>query len=204
MEFRRWQRELTEIPAPPFGEAARSEWLRQRFIVLGLEEVSVDELGNVFGLLLPDDAAPLIGVSAHLDTVFPPGTRLDTREDGDRLYGPGISDNAAGIVALLLTFAGLAPIRFFIGFLLANIAVFLFVFWPLQQRLPLPALEALVALIDATSIWLLSRIPALQGDSYRRVSWVFAGIASLIGNAASFCIGVMASGEPWKTHGAGE
>src|SRR5882724_13005886 len=87
----------------------------------------------------------------------------------------------AGIVALLLTFAGLAPIRFFIGFLLANIAVFLFVFWPLQQRLPLPALEALVALIDATSIWLLSRIPALQGDSYRRVSWVFAGIASLIG-----------------------
>jgi hypothetical protein len=110
----------------------------------------------------------------------------------------------AGIVALLLTFAGLAPIRFFIGFLLANIAVFLFVFWPLQRRLPLPALEALVVLIDATSIWLLSRVPALQGDSYRRVSWVFAGIASLIGNAASFCIGVMASGEPWKTHGTGE
>lgn len=109
----------------------------------------------------------------------------------------------AGIVALLLIFAGLAPIRFFIGFLFANVAVFLFVFCPLRQRLPVPVLETLVVLFDATSIWLLSRVPALQGDSYRRVSWVFAGIASLIGNAASFCIGVMASGEPWKMHDAG-
>ena len=45
------QAHLTEIPAPPFGEAARSEWLKQRFIALGLENVQVDELGNVIGLL---------------------------------------------------------------------------------------------------------------------------------------------------------
>jgi hypothetical protein len=69
MEFRRWQCELTEIPAPPFGEAARSEWLRQRFVALGLEDVQVDELGNVFGLLHPGDAAPLIGVSASKSIV---------------------------------------------------------------------------------------------------------------------------------------
>src|SRR5512146_1922391 len=48
----------------------------------------------------PDDG-PLIGVSAHLDTVFPLGTDLATREDGNRLFGPGISDNAAGVVAML-------------------------------------------------------------------------------------------------------
>jgi acetylornithine deacetylase/succinyl-diaminopimelate desuccinylase-like protein len=101
MEFRRWQRELTEIPSPPFGEAARSEWLRQRFTKLGLENVQVDELGNVIGLLSREPAAPLIGVSAHLDTVFPHGTTLKTREEGSRLFGPGISDNAAGVTALL-------------------------------------------------------------------------------------------------------
>jgi hypothetical protein len=101
MEFRRWQRELTEIPSPPFGEAARSEWLRQRFTKLGLENVQVDELGNVIGLLSREPAAPLIGVSAHLDTVFPHGTALKTREEGSRLFGPGISDNAAGVTALL-------------------------------------------------------------------------------------------------------
>src|SRR5579859_1868826 len=101
MEFRRWQRELTEIPAPPFGESARSEWLRQRFTALGLEGVQVDQLGNVLGLLYSGQAAPLIGISAHLDTVFPQGTALHTREEANRLYGPGISDNAAGLIALL-------------------------------------------------------------------------------------------------------
>jgi acetylornithine deacetylase/succinyl-diaminopimelate desuccinylase-like protein len=101
MEFRRWQRELTEIPAPPFGEAARSEWLRQRFSALDLADVHTDTLGNVFGRLRPGDATPLIAASAHLDTVFPLGTRLETREEGNRLYGPGISDNASGVVALL-------------------------------------------------------------------------------------------------------
>ena len=30
LEFRRWQRELTEIPAPPFGEKARAGWLSHR------------------------------------------------------------------------------------------------------------------------------------------------------------------------------
>jgi len=101
MEFRRWQRELTEIPAPPFGEAARSEWLREKFTALGLENVRVDDLGNVLGLLHNKPDAPLIGLSAHLDTVFPQGTALLTREEANKLYGPGISDNAAGVTALL-------------------------------------------------------------------------------------------------------
>ena len=101
LEFRRWQRELTEIPAPPFGESARSEWLRQRFTALGLEDVQVDELGNVLGMLQSKRAAPMIGISAHLDTVFPQGTALQTREEANRLYGAGISDNAAGVIALL-------------------------------------------------------------------------------------------------------
>ena len=101
MEWRRWQRELTEIPAPPFGEFARSAWLRQRFTSLGLEDVHADELGNITGLLYPEREQPLVGVSAHLDTVFPQGTSLETREEANRLYGPGVSDNAAGVVALL-------------------------------------------------------------------------------------------------------
>jgi acetylornithine deacetylase/succinyl-diaminopimelate desuccinylase-like protein len=101
MEFRRWQMELARVPAPPFGEAARSEWLRQRFLRMGLCHVRSDELGNVFGLLRQSPQSPLIALSAHLDTVFPSETRLDSREEGNKLHGPGISDNAAGIVAIL-------------------------------------------------------------------------------------------------------
>lgn len=107
MEIQRWQREVAEIPAPPFGEAARAEWMRRRFVSLGLEDVQVDDLGNVFGSLHTMSSEPAIAVSAHLDTVFPLGTRLETREEGTRLYGPGISDNASGIVALLATASAL-------------------------------------------------------------------------------------------------
>lgn len=107
MEFRRWQRELTEIPAPPFGESARAGWLVDRFTSLGLEDVCTDDLDNVFGLLQKPGSGPLIGVSAHLDTVFPLGTETRTREDGNRLFGPGISDNAAGVVAMLAIVAAL-------------------------------------------------------------------------------------------------
>jgi acetylornithine deacetylase/succinyl-diaminopimelate desuccinylase-like protein len=101
MEFRRWQMEIAEVPAPPFGETARSEWLRQRFVSLGLHRVHTDELGNVFGMLQSSTGLPLTGVSAHLDTVFPAGTSLHAHEEANKLYGPGISDNAAGLVALL-------------------------------------------------------------------------------------------------------
>jgi acetylornithine deacetylase/succinyl-diaminopimelate desuccinylase-like protein len=101
MEFRRWQMELAEVPAPPFGEAARSEWLRQRFLALNLHRVHTDELGNVFALFYEGEESPVVGMSAHLDTVFPSGTALGAREEGNRLYGPGISDNAAGVVAML-------------------------------------------------------------------------------------------------------
>lgn len=101
MEFRRWQREIASIPAPPFGEAARSHWLRQRLAALGLHHVEIDSLGNVFGLFLEQRQPPFVAVSAHLDTVFPSGTPLGSREEGNKLYGPGISDNAAGVVALL-------------------------------------------------------------------------------------------------------
>lgn len=113
LELRRWQRELTEIPAPPFGEAARSQWLANKFRVLELEQVQIDELGNVFGYLQTPSDSPVLGMSAHLDTVFPLGTRLETREEGNRLFGPGISDNAAGVTAMLALASALkrSPLR---------------------------------------------------------------------------------------------
>jgi acetylornithine deacetylase/succinyl-diaminopimelate desuccinylase-like protein len=95
-----WQLELCRIAAPPFGEAARAEWLAARFCDLGLEQVTVDEVGNVLGLR-PGMGGQCVCVSAHIDTVFPPGTPLNIRQSGSRLYGPGISDNGAGMAALL-------------------------------------------------------------------------------------------------------
>ena len=111
----------------------------------------------------------------------------------------------AGVVALVLTFAGLAPWRFFIGFFLANLAVFLLVFCPLLARETVPwyALEILVVAIDAMAIKLLSQIDLLQAYGYRGVSWRLAGSAALVGNGLSFFVGVIASGAPWVEHTTG-
>ena len=96
------QLQVTAIAAPPWGEAARSDWLKQRFTELLLSDVHQDEIGNVFGIRPGNDPkAPYIALSAHLDTVFPAGTKISVRRDGDKLYGPGVSDNSSGIVALL-------------------------------------------------------------------------------------------------------
>jgi len=98
--FAQWQMELARIPAPPFGEMARAEWLRDRFRELELESVGLDEAGNVFGVH-SGNGGRCVALSAHLDTVFPAGTPLNIRQQGSRLYGPGISDNGAGVTALL-------------------------------------------------------------------------------------------------------
>ena len=97
-----WQLCLARVPAPPFGEAERADWLRARLRELGLNDVRLDEVGNVVGVR-PGTASRqrYIAVSAHLDTVFPAGAPLKVYRDGKRLFGPGISDNGAGVAALL-------------------------------------------------------------------------------------------------------
>src|SRR5438445_980041 len=99
-QFAAWQLEMARIAAPPFGERARGEWLAQKFIDLGLEDVHCDDVGNVFGIS-PGRVKDYVAISAHIDTVFPAGTPLNIRQQGARLYGPGVSDNGAGVTALL-------------------------------------------------------------------------------------------------------
>jgi tripeptide aminopeptidase len=95
-----YQMEVARIPAPPFGEAARSIWLADRFREIGLSEVEVDKVGNVLAVH-PGYGTRYVALSAHLDTVFPLATPLNIRQQGTRLFGPGVSDNGAGIAALL-------------------------------------------------------------------------------------------------------
>jgi tripeptide aminopeptidase len=99
-QFALWQMEATRIAAPPFGEAARGSWLADRFRELGLIDVQVDEVGNVFGIR-PGYGRRFVALSAHIDTVFPAATPLHIRQESSRLYGPGVSDNGAGIAAML-------------------------------------------------------------------------------------------------------
>src|SRR6202142_1085569 len=75
-QFAEWQMEVSRVPAPPFGETVRSEWLADRFRALGLTEVEIDEVGNVFGVR-PGYGRRFVSISAHIDTVFPATTPLN-------------------------------------------------------------------------------------------------------------------------------
>src|SRR5216684_1919640 len=109
-QFAHWQLELARIPAPPFGEAARAAWLAEKFRDLGLDDVHNDDVGNVFGTHRGHGKS-YVALSAHIDTVFPAGTPLNLKQQGSRLYGPGVSDNGAGVTAMLAIAAVLRAVR---------------------------------------------------------------------------------------------
>lgn len=92
---------LCEIPAPPFGERARGERLRQHFEALGLRDVRVDPAGNVIGERPGLAPRPRVVISAHLDTVFPEATPVATSRSGTVVRGPGIGDDCRGLAVLL-------------------------------------------------------------------------------------------------------
>lgn len=98
--------ELTEISAPTFQEAARAEYMAERFRELGLERVRLDSAGNLLGERTGTDR-DFIGITAHLDTIVPPGARIEVKRSDGRFYAPGISDNGAGLAALLGAVAAL-------------------------------------------------------------------------------------------------
>ncbi|MBE4910640.1 M20/M25/M40 family metallo-hydrolase [Bacillus luteolus] len=95
------QIDITSIPAPTFQEQVRGEDFVRRFRELGLENVHVDDVGNVIGTKVGTGTGPKLVVSAHLDTVFPEGTDVKPKLRDGKIYAPGISDDGRGLAVLL-------------------------------------------------------------------------------------------------------
>lgn len=91
---------VTEIPAPERCESARAEHVKRLFEGMGLP-ARIDDAGNVIAERVGGKSNQVILLAAHLDTVFPAGTDLKVRREGVRLIAPGISDNGAGIAAMI-------------------------------------------------------------------------------------------------------
>ncbi|MCK6580749.1 MAG: M20/M25/M40 family metallo-hydrolase [Anaerolineae bacterium] len=94
---------IQRIPAPTFLERERAQRVAEQFERVGLRQIDLDDLHNVYGLL-PGQTASHSGVlfTAHTDTVFDLNTPLDVRYQGDKIiYAPGIGDNSIAVAALL-------------------------------------------------------------------------------------------------------
>ena len=90
--------QLCRVPAPTFLEQDRAAWFLERFRALGWD-ASIDRAGNV---LAAEGSGPYIALTAHLDTVIALRNKDDITVEADGRYcGPGVSDNGAGLAALL-------------------------------------------------------------------------------------------------------
>ena len=95
------QKRITAIPAPPYKEAVRAEYVLGRMRELGLGDAAIDAEGNVIAIRKGARGRPKLVVSAHLDTVFPEGTDVTVRERDGTYLAPGIGDDARGLAVLL-------------------------------------------------------------------------------------------------------
>lgn len=92
---------LAAIPAPSHHEEKRVDFIRQWLQENGADTVIVDDAKNVILPLGPLDR-PFLVCMAHTDVVFPDTDPLPVREENGRLMPPGVGDDTANVVALML------------------------------------------------------------------------------------------------------
>lgn len=100
-------RTLAQIPAPSGHEERRAEFIRDWLLAQGapVESVRIDDAKNVI-LSLPAGAGAaddgIAVFAAHTDVVFPDTEPLPLAESATRLLAPGVGDDTANLVGLLL------------------------------------------------------------------------------------------------------
>jgi tripeptide aminopeptidase len=98
---------LVEIPAPSGKEQARAKYIRAEMEKLGLTEIKTDDIFNVSGVRKGIGGGPSVVFAAHTDTVFPEGTDLKVKREGDILRAPGMGDDTSNLMAVLEMFRAL-------------------------------------------------------------------------------------------------
>ena len=95
--------ELAQIPAPSNHEEKRATFCKAWLERQGAEGVYIDEALNVVYPIGCAEDNELVVFMAHSDVVFPDKEKLPLRIEGDRIYCPGIGDDTANVVAILMT-----------------------------------------------------------------------------------------------------
>jgi len=94
--------ELCLIPAPSHYEDERAAFVKAWLENVGAKGVYIDEAKNVVFPLNCEGRSDLICFEAHTDTVFPMETPLSFTKDEENFYCPGIGDDTANLVNMLM------------------------------------------------------------------------------------------------------
>ena len=98
---------IVQIPAPSTKEQARAAYIKAELQKLNLADLRVDDMSNVSAVRKGTGGGPTVVFAAHMDTVFPEGTDVTVKRDGDVLRGPGIGDDTSNLMATLEMFRAL-------------------------------------------------------------------------------------------------
>ena len=93
---------LAAIPAPSGKEEKRAEFVLKWLKNHGAEEAFIDAAGNVIYQYPADAKGRLTVVTAHTDVVFRDETPLPIADQGSLLVGPGVRDDTANLVNMLM------------------------------------------------------------------------------------------------------
>lgn len=88
------------VPAPPFKERQRAEFVAGLFRDLGYEP-EFDDVDNVIVRRKGAGDEKSIMLLGHTDTVFPEGTEITVKRNNGSMTGAAIGDNSLGVAALL-------------------------------------------------------------------------------------------------------
>ena len=95
--------ELAQIPAPSNQEEKRAVFCKNWLEAQGAEGVYIDDALNVVYPVGVGEENPLICFVAHSDVVFPDTQTLPLTVADGKIFCPGIGDDTASVVALLMT-----------------------------------------------------------------------------------------------------
>ena len=98
---------LVETPAPSTKEQARAAYIAAEMRTAGMTDVRTDDMSNVSGVRKGTGGGPTVVFAAHMDTVFPEGTDVKVKREGDVLRAPGIGDDTSNLMATLEMFRAL-------------------------------------------------------------------------------------------------
>jgi tripeptide aminopeptidase len=95
------QMEICSIASPSNKETQRALHYFEMFKQLGFDEVRMDEVDNVIGLMKGTGDGPTLVLAAHTDTVFLEDVDCTATIRDGIVYGPGIADDTRGMAELL-------------------------------------------------------------------------------------------------------
>jgi acetylornithine deacetylase/succinyl-diaminopimelate desuccinylase-like protein len=92
--------EVMSIPGKSRQEQKRTAWFEAKFREVGLENVTVDDIGNVSGVMKGNPGKEVVLITGHMDSVFANDTPLSPKIQDGWVHCPGAGDDVPAPLAL--------------------------------------------------------------------------------------------------------